>query len=204
MDKKNSIFSSNNDYFQTKFLKLIKINENFENINFENCNFEECNFSNSSFKECTFIDCGFADSNLSLMKVANSSFSNVSFKNSKTMGIDWSKLEIGILPINLKFKECVVDLSVFNSLKVDKLEIIDCSAKEVDFRGANLTKANFSNSNLENSLFHNTKLDSANFSQAQNYSINFNNNEIKNSTHSIAGALNLLNPLKIKIEGFIK
>lgn len=137
-----------------------------------------------------------------LVKVINSSFNNICFKDFKIMGVDWTKIIKKILPIFLKFENSIIDLSTFNSLKINKLEIINCSAKEVDFRESILIAADFSYSDLEKSLFHHSNLESANFIQTKNYPIDFNNNKITNSTHSIMGALNLLKTLKIKIEDF--
>ena len=118
------------------------------------------------------------------------------------MGIKWKDIGRGLLPISLNFSDSILDYSSFNSLEIEKLEIINSSAKEVDFGEAKLKKASFENSDLEGSIFHKTDLEGSIFKGTKNYAIDFRNNNLKDSSHSIYGAINLLTPLKIKIEDF--
>lgn len=156
--------------YQETFSKLNITNETINQTNFEKCKFTKCIFHQTTFKNC------------------------------KMIGIDWTKSQPEILPISIQFDKCNINLSSFYRLAIDDFKLKNCSAKEVDFRGSILIKADFSSSNLEKSLFHDTDLTSANFTQAKNYLIDFHSNKIKKSIHNIPEVLNLLKPLDIKIE----
>lgn len=196
----SSTFFTEETFFKKTFSKLDGAEQIISKIDFEKCKFVKCVFQKTFFKECSFTDCTFEESDLSLLNVSNSSFNNISFKNCKAIGVDWTKSKREILPISLSLDECKINLSSFNGLTIEKLKIINCSAKEVDFRESILKEVDFSYSNLEKSIFHNTDLTSANFTQAKNYSIDFNNNKIEKSIHSVPRVISLLKPLNIKIE----
>ncbi|NYS77721.1 pentapeptide repeat-containing protein [Halomonas glaciei] len=58
---------------------------------FDSCIFEKCNFSEATFNRCNFVDCEFANCNLSVVKMEYSKFSDVCFRDSKLIGVDWTK-----------------------------------------------------------------------------------------------------------------
>lgn len=194
--------NSGQDFFKVKFSNLNQIGQSLDKISFEDCVFENCNFSEAIFCESSFLDCSFKNSDLSMVDLSSSTFSNIDFKDCKLVGIKWKNIGKGFLPISLKFNDSILDYSSFNSLEIEDFKIISCSAKEVDFREAQLKKSDFSGTDLEGAIFHKTNLEKSDFRGSKNYLINFNNNELKGSSHSIEGALNLLKPLKIKIEDF--
>ncbi len=82
-------------------------------------------------------------------------------------------------------------------MDLKRLELIACQAMDVDFREANLTKANFTNTDLSKSLFINTVLKEADFRSARNYDIDASQNDIEKAKFSLPEAMSLLYSLNI-------
>jgi uncharacterized protein YjbI with pentapeptide repeats len=202
MKSSKQLIVSGQDYFQEKFSNLNFIDQDLTKVSFEKCVFDHCIFTAMKLTDSNFVSCQFKNSDLSNINLSNSEIAETSFEDCKLIGIKWKDLARGILPTSLKFTDSILDFSSFNSLEIENLKIINSSAKEVDFREAKLKKADFTNSDLEGSIFHQTDLEASNFKGAENYLIDFRNNKLKDSIHSVNGALNLLNSLKIKVEGF--
>jgi uncharacterized protein YjbI with pentapeptide repeats len=70
-------------------------------------------------------------------------------------------------------------------------------AVNVDFREADLSKADFGGSDLSDSLFLNTTLVEADLSRARNYTIAPNANELRKAKFSLPEAMSLLYNLDI-------
>ena len=77
--------------------------------------------------------------------------------------------------------------------------MLDCSAVEVDFREADLSRADFSGTDLSNSLFSKTDLSGADFSQARNYHLDPGQNKLKGAKFSLPEAMSLLYAMEIDL-----
>ena len=165
-----------------------------EEIEFYQCRFEGCQFPESVFRNCRFELCGFEKCDLSVMKPLGSCFADVQFQKSKLLGVDWT---LTVAPATLSFQRCMVNLSTFQRLALPKLQMMECVAREVDFTGANLTKANFTRTDLLGSRFAETNLSGADFSHATNYALDPTINRIKKAIFTLPEALSLLSTFDI-------
>lgn len=74
-----------------------------------------------------------------------------------------------------------------------------CIAHDVDFREADLKRANFKLTDFESSQFVHTKLNAADFTEAFNYSIDPSQNDIRKARFSLPDAIHLLDGFDIQI-----
>jgi len=191
--------------------KHLYIQENFNRITltateinakeFDNCIFEACNFSESTFLNCKFYECKFINCNLSMIQVNGSSFFDVIFDECKAIGINWTKASWPRIKLcsPFRFNKCVLNHSSFLGLGLKEVVMIECKAKEVDFRDADCTEANFSYTDFANSFFGKTILTKADFSEAINYNIDIFNNVLSKAKFSLPEAVNLLNCMDIEL-----
>jgi uncharacterized protein YjbI with pentapeptide repeats len=134
------------------------------------------------------------------MNVLNSMFSDISFLECKISGVDWTKASWDSLIIKpLRFEASFLNGSCFYGLCLEEFSFKECQIKDVDFREANLEKADFYYSDLKETLFINTNLTKANFAYAKNFDINIRTNTLKGALFSRYDALKLLESLDIKL-----
>lgn len=171
-------------------LKEIKDTE-YENEQFTNCSFLE-----TSFKTCRFLECKFIKCRISAIKLLDSELIEAQFIDSKVEGVDFTLLRT---VRNIEFKNCILNYSNFNMLKLPKLKLINCEAKEVTFSEADLEESDFSGTDFENSVFFKTNLKKTNFIGAYNYWVDVLNNKLTGASFSLPQAVDLLTPLKIKV-----
>ncbi len=126
-----------------------------------------------------------------------SRFVDVRFINSKVMGVDWTKAE---RVQNVSFEKCQIDYSNFRLLKLHKIKMIACIAKEADFTETDFTEGNFTDTDFERSVFSKTILSKAQFAGAKNYAIDARHNSIKGAHFSLPEALILLDSLDVVID----
>jgi uncharacterized protein YjbI with pentapeptide repeats len=186
-----------NDYYQEKFTTLSLSNEVIKEIEFEECEFNNCSFVDCKFEKCRFINCKFNDCMMSAIILTQSRFSEVNFSNCKVIGFDWSSTEY-IQDIN--FKSCQINYSNFRMLKLRKLKMISCEAKEVDFTETDLSEGILTDTDFEKSIFLKTNLTKANFRGAKNYYIDARYNTVKKAIFSLPEALSFLSSLDIVID----
>ncbi len=193
--------ANSNEYFSITLDSLDAAGESFTEVVFENCIFQQCNFSDARFYKCKFVGCVFTASNLSNIKVDYSKFFDTGFKESKLVGVDWTKADWPRFNFTapISFNECILNDSSFFGLELSELVLEHCKAHDVDFRSGTFTKAKFSYSDFTNSLFMKTNLREADFSEAENYDIDIFNNEIKAARFSRYEAVRLLNSLDIEL-----
>ena len=183
------------------FVKLDMSEQKFNSNIFENCQFIECDFNQVILDRCRFYECQFQECNLSLMKIKNSHFIDTEISNSKAIGINWTEAYWPSLklPVSLSFIKTDLSHSTFYGLSLREINIIECKAHDVDFREADLTKANFSHTDLLESMFVNSNLCSADFTYAVNYHIDVTVNKIKKAKFMLPEAVVLLEGLEIKL-----
>jgi fluoroquinolone resistance protein len=184
-------------YYKETFTKEIAFKETYIAIEFEDCKFSGCSFIECKFQKCKFIESSFLDCVLSAVNPLESCFRDVQFSKSKVIGIDWTKAtELS----DLVLSDCQINYSNFSMLKIPKIRIACCEAKDVDFTETDLSRGDFQKTDFENSRFFKTNLSQANFKGAINYNIDIKNNLIKNTRFSLPEALSLLNSLDIIID----
>lgn len=187
------------DCFAEEFNRIELNGITIKKAEFEDCTFISCDFSETFFHSCRFIDCRFENCNLSLMKLTDCMVSGCNFMSCKMIGIDWSlcdwKSLLSADPIG--FIECILNDSNFFGLRLDRLMIKKCSAKDIDFRSGSFQRANFSSTDFKGSWFENTNLEYTNFTDAINTQIDIRNNHLKGAIFSRYEALFLLETMGI-------
>lgn len=170
-----------------------------ESSSFYECSFQGCSFFESIFKNCRFVDCTFEECDLSLVQVPASVFLRTRFDSSKLIGIDWTRAtwEKAGLSAPLSFYKCSLSHCTFIGLKLNKVQVVDCTAADVDFRETDLSGAIFRGTDLAKSLFGNTNLSESDLSGARNYTIAADKNTLKKAKFSLPEALSLLFDLDI-------
>ena len=184
-------------YFQESFLNLSLSDETVRTKEFEECHFNGCSLIECKFEKCKFINCKFNDCVISAISLLDSSITEVEFSRCKVIGCDWTKT----LQINgLDFSGCQINYSNFAMLKLPKIKMTDCEAKEVDFTETDLSNGSFTGTDFERSVFFKTNLTRANFTRAANYAIDPRHNKLKQAHFSYPEALSLLSCLDIVID----
>jgi fluoroquinolone resistance protein len=168
---------------------------------FEACEFVEGSFPESVWRSCRFVDCRFHRCDLSLAAMPESKLARVEFVDCRLIGINWTEAEWPDieLPAPILFRACALNHSTFLGLDLHDLEIVDCMAKDVDFREADLRGADFSGTNLAESLFLHTVLEGANLGTALNYMISPADNQLAGAKFSLPEAIALLYSMDIDI-----
>ncbi len=184
-------------YYQEKFAKLSHTKEKIHSRVFEDCEFNGCSFIDCTFENCKFLNCAFNECNLTAIIPLKSQLIEVKFSKCKVMGIDWTKAQKITEP---NFSECQINYSNFKLLKLPKIKMVKCEAKEIDFIETDLSHGNFTNTDFEKSLFFKTNLTGADFRGARNYFIDVKTNTLKGTRFALPEALSLLNGLDIIIE----
>lgn len=168
-------------------------NREFNECTFVRCNFNSVDLSGNQFMDCTFIDC-----DLSMAKTEQTGLKLCVFKNSKLLGVDFSKCSTFLFAV--KFDNCLLDYAVFYKMKIKKTLFDHCSLKEANFAECDLSASRFTECNLEKTVFENTNLTEVDFRTAQNYQIHPELNRIKKAKFSYPGVLGLLMGYGIVIE----
>lgn len=178
-------------------INIIASNSIIKNKEFEECVFSRINLTECKIEKCRFIDCKFENSVLSAIKPVNSAFTDVLFKDSKVIGFDWTLAQKTDSPA---FLNCHISYSNFRFLKLPKMKLINCIAKEADFTESDLTQGDFTGTDFEGSRFFKTNLTKTNFQKAKNYFIDIRNNNIKKARFTYPEVIGLLKSLDITIE----
>lgn len=154
---------------------------------FEDCRFINCDFSYANFSHITFINCEMDTCNLSLIKLTETGLQGVEFKDCKITGVNFG--ESSSFSLEVSFKKCVLDYTVWHKKKLKGTTFNDCSFEEADFSEADLTNAIFEKCNLNRAVFSRTILRGADMRSAYNFNIDPENNTINKAKFS-ADALN--------------
>jgi fluoroquinolone resistance protein len=184
-----------------KFEKESLAGERIAAAEFVESTFTRCDFSEAVFDSCRFTDCVFDGCDLTMVQFPDCAFSAVTFKNSRMMGVDWTKADWPRLADGrrIAFADCVLSHSTFIGLNLRELKLERCQASDVDFREADLSRASFRDTDLAESIFQATKLTEADFSRARNYRIDPAQNNISRAKFSLPEALSLLYSMDIEM-----
>ena len=193
--------SDRNVYLGGHFKHLNQAGQTLTALEFEDCSFESCNFAETKFVKCKFHECTFRSCNLSVITVNGCSFSDVSFEECKVIGVNWTQANWPRIRLNspFRFDKSIVNNCSFYGLGLKGLVLVECKAKEADFRHADCSEADFTHTDFAGSWFGNTNLARADFSEACNYNIDIFNNVIKKAKFTWPDAMNLLRYLDIEL-----
>lgn len=196
-----TIFSKKSEFYDLSFSDLNCPSIIVEDKIFDSCKFINANFPESQFIRCKFVDSEFDNCDLSAAQFKSSSLNNITFVESKATGINWTMLNWPRVQLSspFQFYNSIISYSSFYSLDLPELVIEACIAHDVDFREANLQRANFHLTDFEHSQFVNTNLSEADFTEAHSYSIDPNQNHIKRAKFSLPDAIHLLDGFDINI-----
>jgi len=166
---------------------------------FYECTFLHCSFVETLFRACRFNDCTFLHCDLSLVRVPGCLFSSTRFEDCKVVGVDWTQADWAGARIGdpIGFWKCGISHSTFIGLSLKRLKVVDCTALNVDFREADLSRVDFGTTDLSESLFSDTNLTEADLSRARNYSIAPGRNVLTQARFSLPEAMALLYGLDI-------
>ncbi|MFT5469359.1 MAG: fluoroquinolone resistance protein [Verrucomicrobiales bacterium] len=142
----------------------------FRNLCFEACTFTRCHFERARFENVSFVDCRCVDSEFSMAELTETVFNGVVFDRCRMRGIDWTRINAGLLSI--EFHECVLDFGNFEGLNLKKTPFLKCLIEEATFDGADLREAAFSNSKLTRSTFAHSDLRKADFRDTEDLALN--------------------------------
>jgi uncharacterized protein YjbI with pentapeptide repeats len=197
-----SISLDNGSEFVAKTIKNVALDKHeMVSVVFDACEFKDCHFGSAVFTRCKFVDCVFVECNLSNAKIAGSKFLNAEFSHCKMIGINWPEatwLSIAASP-QLTFWNSNLNDSSFFGLKLHEMVIQNCTAHSVDFRAADLTRADLTGTDLQESLFGKTILIEADLSGATNYNIDVLDNNVRKARFSRHEALGLLSGFDIEL-----
>ena len=188
---------SESAYYEEEFSKLSFEKESIKSRRFEECGFNSCIFVDCRFEKCRFINCRFNDCVLSAIIPLDSRFIDVIFTRSKVIGFDWTKAQ---KIQGLVFDGCQIDYSNFRLLRIPKIKMANCEAREVEFIETDLSGGDFRNTDFKGSRFIRADLSEADFRGAKNYFIDVKNNTLRKTRFSLPEALVLLDSLDIVIE----
>ncbi len=184
-------------FYREKFTKLALANEKISVRSFEECEFANCSFVACRFEKTRFLNCKFTNCVLSAVIPMDCRFNDTKFVDCKVIGMDWTKAEA---VRDLEFQGCQVDYSNFKMVKVPKLKLVHCEAKEALFTEADLSGGDFKNTDFERAVFFKTDLSGADFRGAKNYFIDVRNNTLKKTHFSLPEAVGLLKSLDIILD----
>ena len=173
-----------------------------DSAEFHDCVFSRCRMVESILRECRFVGCTFQRCDLSLGQVPETAFFSTRFEHCNLVGIDWTQATWGSVGLGepLAFLESAISHSTFIGLDLKGIQIKDCVAHDVDFREADLSRADFSGTDLADSLFLHTNLAQADLSGALNYRIDPAQNALAGAKFSLPEAMSLLYAMDIVLE----
>ncbi|TNF01671.1 MAG: pentapeptide repeat-containing protein [Deltaproteobacteria bacterium] len=171
--------------------------ETLEGVEFVECHFKGQDFLGESLANTKFIECTFEKCNLSNCSTTGASFRDAKFNESKLLGLNFTTCNN---LSDLSFDHCLMDLCIFQALKLKATRFHECSLKGADFSDADLGKTDFTRCNLENTLFNGADLREADLREAANYFIEPAWTKIKGARFSMPEAMTLFKGLGIIVD----
>ncbi|MCR8845939.1 pentapeptide repeat-containing protein [Paenibacillus sp. SC116] len=188
-------------YEDEQFRELNYQQQELRSVKFYDCTFTKCDFSETVFIDCRFSGCVFEGCNLNMIKMVDCEFTDARFSDSKLIGLNWTEACWPKLSRQgmLRFEQSVLSHSTFIGLSLQKCLFNNCLAKDVDFREADLSKADMRYTDFSESLFGNTNLTGADLRHAVNYSIDPGSNRISKAKFMMPEATSLLYSMDIQL-----
>ncbi|HVN53562.1 MAG TPA: pentapeptide repeat-containing protein [Anaerolineaceae bacterium] len=169
---------------------------------FTGCTFMRCNFRETVFKDCRFRECTFKHCDLSLANLAGCVLGSVRLEDCSLVGVNWIDVAWGQSKLfkPLEFFRCALNHASFSGLDLKKIQMVKCTAHDVDFSDADLSQANCRGTDFANSRFVHSNLSEADFREAHHYVIAPHLNTLKKTRFSLPEAESLLYNLDILLE----
>lgn len=189
------------EYTDRVFSDLHLKDAELSDCDFYDCTWRGCNLQGAILSRIRFYGCRFDNCDMRLLQVLECSFRSTNFTDCALTGIDWTRADWSATGLGepLSFTRCALNHSTFIGLKLPGLQVIESQAREVDFRGAILIRADFSGSDLASILFQSSDLSQADLSRARNYQLDPRQNTLTGCKFSLPEALSLLYSLDIKL-----
>ena len=164
---------------------------------FEDCEFRAFDFSVHNLKSVSFLNCKFTNCNMANIQLMNASMRDITFESCNLIGVNWCNLR---RYEDLKFKECKLNFSSFQGLKLKRTEIINSLAVDVDFSGCDLSLSNFSGSGFAGANFEAANLTDTDFRSSRDYLFDLRKAKIKGAKFTYPHVMALLTALGAEIE----
>ena len=192
-------FDQRDIYSEETFTGLDLLGPEPRGRRFDACRFVECRITGTAFRTCAFTECVFEGCDLSNWNVEGLRMVEVSFNRCKLIGVAPGGLKPDPMT-SFRFEECVLDYCNLARLKLPKLKMTRCSAREANFERAALSRADLRGTDFSGAIFDQTNLSGADLREARGYAIDPRTNTLKGARLSLPEALNLLTVLEVKLE----
>jgi uncharacterized protein YjbI with pentapeptide repeats len=179
------------------FDRLVFSAQPLEPAEYDNCRFNQCDFSYAGLGKYVFTDCQFNACTLSLANLYQTGLRNIDFTDCKMLGIHFNTCSDFLFSV--RFEKCILDMSVFSSMKLKNIRFSQCSLKETDFTEADLSGVAFDQCDLDRGVFDQTNLEKTDFRTAFHFSINPARNRVRKAKFSLTGLLGLLDTYDLDI-----
>jgi len=164
---------------------------------FEDLEFDGIDFTSYDLKSVAFFNCKFTNCNLANLSLTDISIRETTFLSCNLIGINWCNLRRFEAP---KFLDSKLNFSIFQGLKLKKIEIINCFVIDADFSEADLSHSNFSNSNFKGTNFDKAILIGTDFRTSLNYMFDIRTTKIKGAKFTFPHVISLLTALGAEVD----
>jgi fluoroquinolone resistance protein len=193
-------FGDGQQYEGLTFTRIAASAVRLHDVEFVGCTFDRCTLQGAVLSHCTFRECRFDTCDLSGAALPNVRLNEVRFVGSKLTGIDWTQAgdsELSRRLLRADFEGCVLTLGSFFGLTLHGRTLVRSTARETDFRDADLTEACLQGTDLAGALFHGTKLLRADLTGATDYAIDPRTCAVRGARFSLPEAVSLLRGFEI-------
>ncbi|MEJ2667707.1 MAG: pentapeptide repeat-containing protein [Deinococcales bacterium] len=187
--------------YQDAVFTDLKQSGTVQGATFVGCTFQAARVREAAVHGCRFLACSFTECDLSLADVEGSAFRDVTFDSCNLTGVNWSRAVQTLHdPLEVDFRECVLDFGVFYRCTLEGRRLAHCVAHECDFRNAVLVDAVCRGTDFAGSSFDGADLRGADLRRAKNYVIDVRHTLVKGARFTLPEATALLLGLEIQLE----
>ena len=187
------------DYIvEQNFIGLTYTENGIKFKEYENCTFTKCDFTACSFLAVTFIDCNFFECNFRSTKINHVSLRNVWFTKCDFTHVNFSMTDQVLYEFH--FRDTLLDYAQFYSLKLKKMQFINCSMVATDFMESDLSEALFDHCNLRHAVFIGTIANKTDFFTSYDFIIDPEKNKLKRALFSKDNCIGLLKKYDVIIK----
>ena len=186
------------NFYDQKFENLSSGNMSLEKGEYESCSFAGCDFSSADLSECRFMDTTFTECDFSNARLIDTSFQDVVFISCKMQGLFFP--DCNSFGFDVTYQKCLLNYSVFQQMKLKRIQIMDSQLQSADFSGADLSEAVICCCDLKDATFEQTNLEKADLRGSRNYVIHPEVNRLKGARFSLPEVVGLLSRYGIKVD----
>jgi len=163
------------DFVEQTFVELDLRDEPMDAKSFVRCTFDRCQFPGVQLADVSFEDCDFEACDLANVALLGTRFHGVRFKASRLAGIDWTSAEQ--LLFDVRFEDCAMRFGRFSGMRLCRLKMTGCDARDTDFSRADLRRAVFDGTQLGHAAFDGAQLQHAALDAA--FDVGFRPSEVR-------------------------